>query len=478
MLKLTQEMKLVQKLDVRMIQSLKLLPLTTMQLEQRIQEELTQNPMLEEDEAARQEREEEQRQEDAANTRGNGDGDGSDGDHNGDFTEAEWLKYFEDGADYSYGSRQEYDPNLQELEPTFTYSETLSEHLIDQLGMAVRDEESREIGEFIIGCINNDGFLELSPEDISADLGLPLERVREVLAVIQSFDPPGVGASDLRECLLIQLREKGEEGCVAWNIVADHFPALIHRKFKEIMRALGIDEDTLKEAMELIGTLDPRPGASVKDTSNTIVIPDISVESVDGDYVVVLNDRNIPRLNINSGYRKLLERNAGTAPETRKYLVDKLNSARWFINSIEQRRNTILRVSRAIVERQREFMEHGVSHLKPMTLQDVAEDVGVAISTVQRVTSGKYIQTPQGVYELKYFFTQRIASSDGSEDLSAKAVKDRLHTLIREENSRKPLSDQKITDILNREGINISRRAIAKYRDELQIPTARLRKQL
>ena len=474
MLRLAQEMKLVQKLDVRMIQSLKLLPLTTMQLEQRIHEELVQNPMLEEDENARREQEEAQRREDEARRR---DESGDGGERDGDFTEAEWLKYFEDGLDYSYGSRQEYDPNVQEIEPTYTYSASLSDLLTEQLGMTVRDDLSREIGEFIIGSINDDGFLELSPEDIASDMGISLEKVREVLTLIQTFDPPGVGAADLRECLLIQLHDRGGEDGIAWHIVADHFTDFTHRRFKNIMRALSITEDDLRDAISVISTLDPRPGAAVRDTGNAPIIPDIIVEKVDGEYVVMLNDRSVPRLNLNAGYRKLLERKSDTSKETRKYLVDKLNSARWFINSIEQRRTTILRVSTDIVDRQRGFLEHGVTHLRPMTLQDVAEDVGVAISTVQRVTSGKYVQTPQGVFELKYFFTQRISATDGSEDLSAKTVKDRMLRLIREEDSLKPLSDQKITDILNRESISISRRAIAKYRDELQIPAARLRKQ-
>ncbi|MHB9028639.1 MAG: RNA polymerase factor sigma-54, partial [Candidatus Latescibacterota bacterium] len=193
---------------------------------------------------------------------------------------------------------------------------------------------------------------------------------------------------------------------------------------------------------------------------------------------VMLMDRHIPHLTISPSYRKLLDKNAGTNAETRKYLVDKLNSARWFINSIEQRRSTIIRVARAIVERQTEFLDHGISHLRPMTLQDIADTVGVAVSTVQRVTTGKYIQTPQGVLELKQFFTQRIASNDGSEDYSAKTVKERLKSLISSEDPQKPLSDQKLTDLLNKSGIDISRRAVAKYRDDLQIPTARLRKEL
>ena len=475
MLKLTQEMKLTQRLDMRMIQSLKLLPLTSMQLEQRIREELELNPMLQMEETSEQEQEETNREIDET---GQVKTNSMESQQGGDFTEAEWLTYMESGFDYNYSARQEFDPNIEERESLHTYVCTLSEHLTEQLGMTVRNEKDRQIGEFIIGCINDDGFLEITDEEIVHDLNVPVEDVSRLVALIQQFDPPGVGARDLRESLLIQLRDRGMENTVAWSILKDHFDDFTKRKFKHIIRALSITENDLKSAIDDISVLNPRPGSVFQANSNTVIIPDIIVEKIEDEYVVMLNDRYVPRLTISSNYRRLLDKNAHTSTETRKYLVDKLNNARWFINSIEQRRNTILRVSQAIVEQQKEFLTHGVSRLKPMTLQDVAENIGVAISTVQRVTTGKYIQTPQGVFELKYFFTQRISSSDGSEDYSAKSVKEILKKLIKEEEPKKPLSDQKITDILNRQGIVISRRAIAKYRDELQIPPARLRKQL
>ena len=475
MLKLSQEMKLTQKLDVRMIQSLKLLPLTTMQLEQRIHQELEQNPMLQEDETV------EQVQENPGNVShesGKVKTSSEEKEDNGDFSEADWTKYIQDGYEYNYSSRQERDPNVEEYEPPQTYTHTLSDHLTEQLGTTVRNERDRRIGEFIIGCINDNGYLELSDEEIAADVDVPVKDVSRLITIIQQFEPSGVGARNLKEGLLIQLKDRRLENSVAWDVVKEHFTDLTNRKFKDIMSALSITEEELKDAMEIIGGLTPKPGAMFNNTSNTVIIPDIIVEKVDGEYEVMLNDRNVPRLMISSGYSKLLEKKTDTPPEARKYLVDKLNSARWFINAIEQRRFTILRASKAIVESQKEFLEHGISHLKPMTLQDIAENIGVAISTVQRVTAGKYIQTPQGVFELKYFFTQRIFSSDGSEDFSSESVKDRLIKLIEKENPQKPISDQKITDTLNNEGIVISRRAIAKYRDELQIPPARLRKQL
>ncbi len=476
MLKLTQELKLVQKLDFRMIQSLKLLPLTTLQLTQRINEELEQNPMLQPEETVEQIQETPKSTADESGQVKTTESEKSES--NGDFTEAEWLKYMDDGYDNRFQTRQEYDPNIEERESTQTYMFTMSDHLLEQLGMTARTEYDREIGEFIIGSLNDDGFLELTDEEIANDLDVPIDDVKRMIDVIQQFEPVGIGARDLRECLLIQLQENGMVNSDAWRIVFQHFNDFTGRKHKEILRSLQISENDIKNAIDVIAGLTPKPGAIFDDTANTAIIPDIIVDKIEDEYVIMLNDRYVPHLNINSQYRKLLDKNAPTNTETRKYLVEKLNSARWFMNSIEQRRSTILRVSTEIVQRQEKFLDHGVSHLKPMTLQDIADEIGVAISTVQRVTTGKYIQTPQGVFELKSFFTQRIASSDGSEDYSAKAVKDKLKTLVENENPKKPLSDQKITDVLNEQGISISRRAIAKYRDELQLPPARLRKQL
>jgi len=475
MLKLTQEMKLVQKLDFRMIQSLKLLPLTIMQLEQRMNEELEQNPMLQMDETQKQE---EVKPRETVNTSGQVNPDSTGEKKSGDFTEAEWTKYIEDGFNSGYSFRQERDPNIEEREPIQTYEATLSDRLLEQLGMVVRDEKDRKIGEFIIGSINDDGFLEMSDDEIASNLDVPIEDVTRMIESIQRFDPTGVAARDLRESLLIQLIERGKEDTVAWRLIKDHYKDFTNRKFNDIIRSLSITENQLREAIEIIGTLTPRPGGIYEDTRSNIVIPDIIVEKIEGEYVLMHNDRYVPRLKINSSYRKLLDKSANTPKETRKYLVDKLNNAKWFIDSIEQRRSTIMRVATAIVERQKEFLDHGVSHLKPMTLQDIADTIGIAISTVQRVTTGKYIQTPQGVFELKYFFTQRISSSNSSDVFSAKTVKEKMKEIIASEDPKKPLSDQKIADILNKQGIAISRRAMAKYREELQISPARLRKQL
>lgn len=474
MLRLTQELKLQQKLDFRMIQSLKLLPLTIMQLEQRINEELEQNPLLMVDESQKLE---EPKPKELSGSTGQVGGNGESDERGGDFTEAEWTKYMDDGYD-SYTVRQEFDPNYEERESTQTYTATLADHLMEQLGMEVDSDEDRAIGDFIIGGISAEGFLELSDAEIAEGTGCSLEDAARMVKIVQRFDPPGVGARSIRESLLIQLEERGDRNTIAWEILDAYYEEFKNRRHTEIMRALDITEDELRYAIDDISSLTPRPGGLFDDTGNTIVIPDIIVEKVEGEYVLMHNDRHMPHLNINPSYRKLLEKGACSDQQTKKYLVDRLNSAKWFINSIEQRRSTIMRVATEIVDRQKDFLEHGISHLKPMTLQDIADYLGIAISTVQRVTTGKYIQTPKGVFELKYFFTQRISSSNGQEDFSAKTVKDKLKTIVAMESSKKPFSDQKIADMLNKDGVSISRRAIAKYRDELEIPPARLRKQL
>jgi len=474
MMRMSQEMKLTQRLDFRMIQSLKLLPMTIMQLEQRINEELEMNPMLQIDETYRQEP---VKPELPDNGSGKVTTDSNTREREGDFTEGEWSKYLEDGYNDRYFSRDEYDPNYEERESVVTYMTTLADHLREQLGMVVRSENDRSTGEFIIGSLDEDGFLELSNEEIAENLCVPVDCVEEMVEVIQAFDPPGIAAHNIRESLMLQLRERGLEGTVEWQIIHDHYEDFTGKRMYDIVRALSVSEDRLREAISTISSLSPRPGAIFNETRNIAINPDIIVEKIEGEYILMHNDWHLPRLNVNSSYRKLLDKNSGTSPEARKYLVEKLNGARWFMNSIEQRRATIMKVATAIVERQMDFLENGVSHLRPMTLQDVAESVGIAISTVQRVTTGKYVQTPQGVYEFKYFFTQRIASTNGSADLSAKSVKETMKRIIEEENPKKPLSDQKIADKLNALGVSISRRAIAKYRDELQIPPARFRKQ-
>ena len=312
-------------------------------------------------------------------------------------------------------------------------------------------------------------------EEIAASLEVPIEHVEEVLGIVQTFDPSGAGARDLAECLAIQIREKGLENTILMALVEEHLDDLEHHRYSVIAKALDIDESNVQEAVEDLSHLTPKPAAGRFGTEAHTVIPDMIVEKVDGDFIVVFNDSSLPGLRINSLYRKILAKESDANDETRKYIVEKLNGARWLLRSIQQRRTTMLKVMEYIVKAQRAFLERGVLHLKPMTLQEVADAIGMHVSTISRVTNGKYAQTPQGVYELKYFFSGRIENKEG-EDASSRAIKQRIEELVREEDGSKPLSDQRIADTLEEEGYAIARRTVAKYRDQLSILPARYRK--
>jgi len=295
-----------------------------------------------------------------------------------------------------------------------------------------------------------------------------------MLEVIQTFDPVGVGARDLRECLMIQLDRKGEEDPLVRAIVEKHLFDLKRGRFAMIAKALGVGEEDVHAAAARVARLNPRPGWGPSMGARTVV-PDVIVEKIDNTYVVMLNDKSTPMLRVNPLYRSLLEGSSATNSEAKKYVIDKLNAARWLIKSIDQRRSTILAVVNYLVSAQRDFLEHGVSHLRPMILQEVAEALGMSVSTVSRVTSNKYVQTPRGIFPLKYFFDAKIEGR-GGEDVSSKRVKDRIARLIEEEDPKKPLSDQEIASRLKEDGFNIARRTVSKYREQLKLMPARFRK--
>ncbi|TPW05722.1 MAG: RNA polymerase sigma-54 factor, partial [bacterium] len=312
----------------------------------------------------------------------------------------------------------------------------LDEHLAEQLRYRGLGPDAERIGDYLIGSIDERGYLTMTIEEVAAELDQPLDLVAQVLTAVQALEPPGIGARDLRECLLLQLRARGQEGSLAWRIVDTHFEDLVRRRQIDIARALKVPVEEVQGALDLIGTLSPVPGNQVSGADAQYVYPDLIVERVGEDYVVTLNDRNVPRLRISQAYEHVLKDGAAANGATREYVVTKLNSARWLIQTIEQRRKTMVKVMRAIVVEQREFFDSGVFHLKPLTLQDIASKIGMHESTVSRVTSGKYVQTPRGVFELKYFFSSGLDTSGGDE---------------------------------------ISR-TVAKYREQLNIPNARFRK--
>ena len=489
MIQLTQTVSLQQKLAPQLIQSLRLLQMPSLELEQLIQQELQTNPLLEITEEASREEEEWDLEldppdtEDAETEGKEADdarlpelefGDGTTPD--GRFDENHWNELLNDSG-YSV-PRQEFDPNAEEWEYDGAARQSLEAELRGQLSLTDLNEDERKIGEYIIGNIDEDGFLQAQIEDIAMMLGKEDKTVERILEVVQTFDPPGVGARNLQECLAIQLREQGLEDSLAMQIVRNYWDDLVNRRYIKICRSLGVERTAIATAEGVISGLNPKPMIYREERINhNLVVPDIEVQKVGDEYVVFLIDRNLPSLRVSPVYRTLLSKSGKPGSQARKFVVDRLNSARWFISAINQRRATMLKVMRCIVESQRAFFDKGVGFLKPMVLQEVADGVNMHVSTISRVSNGKYVQTPHGVFELKYFFDVGLPRSDG-EEIAARSVKQKIARLIAEENTRKPLSDQKIADFLKDDGIAIARRTVAKYRDQLKINPARYRKSI
>jgi len=486
MLRISQNLSLQQKMAPQLIQSLQLLQMSTLELELEIKTQLELNPLLEENMELEEEQEEEEEKLD--------EGLKEEEELPQDMEEVDWDALLEEQFDQGgyNAERTEYDPNWEvDREPQenrITAIPPLVQQLHDQLALSDLEEEDREIGEYIIGNFDDRGYLDCSTEEIAETLDVSLERVERVLALIQTFEPPGIGARNLQECLLIQLQQcEGEDKDRALQVVRHHMEDLTKRRFTRITRALGISQEDLKAAHELIQSLQPYPGSIsssdyngllTMDTEVAYITPDLLVEKIGDDWVVSLTDGTLPALHINATYTKLLKDSRRNGKnEVQSYVSKKLNDARWLINAIHQRRATMLKVANYIVRAQMGFFEEGPAHLRPMVLQDVADAVEMHVSTISRVSNGKYMQTPHGVYELKYFFDSRVSTDDG-EDVSARSVKERISSLVGGEDKEKPLSDQEIADILSKEGLKIARRTVAKYRDQLKIPSQRYRKEL
>ena len=342
--------------------------------------------------------------------------------------------------------------------------------------MQTDDPLMREIGEAIIGNLDDDGALVATADELAAMGPWPVEEVERALQLVQSFDPIGVAARDLQECLLLQLRRLQQPDPVADKIVTEHMRLLQNHQVPDLARKLGMSIDDLKQHIEVIRHLDPKPGSRYNPSQSQYVIPDVYVVKVEDQYVAALNEEGLPQLRISPVYRRLLDKSAAeNTDETRAYVKDKFRSALWLIKSVEQRQKTIHKVATSIITFQRDFLDHGIEHLRPLVLRDVANDIGMHESTVSRVVTNKYMHTPQGVFEMKYFFHSGIHSSYG-DDVSSVTIKQRIRKIIEQEDPRKPLSDSKIVSILQREGLELARRTIAKYREELKIPTSNQRK--
>lgn len=361
------------------------------------------------------------------------------------------------------------------------YLESMSEHLITQLQMLKLSEVEFRAGEYIIYNLRDDGYLdsEVTVQAIAEIFEIDPEIVEKVLKLIQRFDPPGIAARNLQECLVVQLEVRNGNGqhAIPLRILKECYNDFINRRFGKVAETLGISLEQVKEAMVEINKLNPKPGEGYSDAKQNYIIPDFYVETVDDELVVSLNEYKLPGLRISNVYKNMLRQPKKLSRDERKFLKDKVDSAKWFIKAIRQRQVTMQKTMEAIVEKQRDFFLHGPEHIKPMIMKDVAEKIEMDISTVSRVCKGKYVHTDYGVFELKYFFNEGMETEEG-EDMSTLRIKDRLKEIIAAENPRKPYSDDKLADILNREGIPIARRTVAKYREQLDIPVARLRRNI
>jgi RNA polymerase sigma-54 factor len=459
-LRLTQKQTLIMTQKLR--QALKLLTLPTLELREELKTELQTNPLLEEvDDGIEAPASENETETAEAEEKDEGD------------DEVDWESYLQDASDS--GSVPTPERHEDHYEPVTVSEVTLSDLLRQQLYLKRLGPEDEAILEFLLGSLDERGYLTLNDEDVVKETGTEPERVARLVSLLQECEPWGVGARDLRECLLIQLRRRGDGDSLAYRVVEEEWEALTGRRIPDIARSLRIPVKEVQDAMDRISTLNPSPGGQVAGEDARYVYPDLVVERVGEDYVVSLNDRNVPRLRINRAYERVLLSQSSGDDKTKSFVKSKLKSARWIVQTIEQRRRTMVKVMSKIVEKQRAFFDHGVLHLRPLTLQDVAREIEMHESTVSRVTSGKYVQTPRGVFELKFFFSSGLGTVEG-EDISSKAAKEKITRLIDKEEKRRPLSDQKIADVLKVEGVDIARRTVAKYREQMGIPTARLRR--
>ncbi|MGH7907241.1 MAG: RNA polymerase factor sigma-54 [Candidatus Binataceae bacterium] len=386
----------------------------------------------------------------------------------------DWREYLENYSNnWQNGSASEQaDEDRPSLESLLTRKASLEDHLIWQLRLSSLSEADQKIGAALIYNLNEDGYLETPPAELTEQLEAAPADIERILAVLQRFDPPGVCARDLRECLIIQLRNIGMEESLAARIVGNHLEMLEKHRYPEIAKALGVKMEMVGQAIRTISLLEPKPGRDYGGQEPIYVVPDVFIHKIGNDFQVTLNEDAVPRLRLASYYQRVLNDGAIT-DDAREYLQERLRSARWLVKSIYQRQQTIFKVARSIVKFQREFFERGVSKLKPLVLKDVADDIGMHESTISRATANKYAHTPQGIFELKFFFTSGVKAADG-EDVSAETVKEKIRAMVAKERHDGPLSDQAIAEILRADKINIARRTVAKYRQALGIlPSAR-----
>jgi RNA polymerase sigma-54 factor len=512
---LSQHTSLRQELRVnpRLYQAMDMLYMPMMDLQQHLKQELLSNPFLEllepEDETPEQkdsEQEKEQKEKEE---------------------EMDWEEILLNGFEVG-GTREQFE-QLEYTEPVTVETKDLIDHLREQLQMLTLSPRQLLLAEEFLGNINEEGYLAASLEEIlgsvnqlvadhlrdaegggeatddgsaepgradppddeggngAAGIPLPAElpsppfytmaEMEEMVGIIQKLDPPGIGARDLRECLLIQLREEKDTESLTFRLVDEAFPDLIAHRWNDLAKRFGVEPGSVQSAADGLARLDPKPGLKYSDQNDGYIIPDLIVEKIGNRYQVFLNDTGMPRLRLSRSYQEIARDKKKMTPENREFIASKMNSANWMIQAIEQRRQTMLKVMNFIVDRQRDFFEKGIEYLKPLTLREVAEVINMHESTVSRVTNEKYVQTPRGVLPLKFFFSSALATASG-EEASARSIRAKLQKMVAEENSGKPLTDQQIVHLFQEQGIQIARRTVAKYRDQLGILPARMRKRV
>ncbi len=481
-LEIRQQLKLSQQLVMtpQLQQAIKLLQLSRMELLDVVRTELEENPVLEEGQETPEDLLEieelsgeiESVPEPPAEEMREVEGDRD------NFGEIDWRTYLES---YSVGGttadNYEEDDERPSYENLLTRTPSLQDHLLWQLGLSHIEGHDRLIAEEIIGNLDEDGYLQATTDEIAGQVNSSGAAVERVLRIIQEFDPAGVAARSLQECLLRQVEQLGMQGTLVETLLKEHVEALENRRYQAIARALQVSLEEVLAAAKLISELDPRPGSHYGESEVHYVIPDIFVYKIGDEYVVVLNDEGLPNLRINSFYRSALSGAVALDAKAGEYIQEKLRGALWLIKSIHQRQRTIYKVTKSIVKFQRDFFERGVEYLKPLVLRDVAEDIEMHESTVSRVTTNKYVQTPQGLFELKYFFNSGINTTEG-DAVASESVKSKLRDIIANENPRKPHSDQKIVELLHKQGIDIARRTVTKYREMLGVGSSSQRRRL
>ncbi|MEX2283684.1 MAG: RNA polymerase factor sigma-54 [Gemmatimonadota bacterium] len=476
------QLKQEMKINPRLYQAMDLLYMPLLDLQQHIKQELLNNPFLELEEPQVTEEEMESASKEVQKEKDKKE------------EEIDWEEILLDGFEAG-GRRQEYE-DKEYYEPVSVESRDLYDHLRDQLVLMPLTPRQTLLGEELIGNIDENGYLTCSVEEVVDGLNKWIEDAgadwfeeseerkpftqaegEEMLRILQGMDPAGIAARDLRECLLLQMHDVQQEDTLAYKIVANYFDQLINHRWSEVSKELSITIKDVQTAADEVRTLDPKPGLKYAAPSDNYITPDLVVDKIDGEYLVFLNDTSLPRLKLSRTYREIARDKNKFKGENKEFISNKLNSANWMIQAIEQRRQTMLKVMGFIVDRQREFFEKGVQYLKPLTLREVAEVINMHESTVSRVTNEKYVQTPRGVLPLKFFFSSGLSTTSG-EDVSARGIKAKIQKLVDEEESKRPLTDQAIVNILKDEGIQIARRTVAKYRDQLGILSARMRKRV